>query len=71
MFKMCLKKGGEAVIEGLHFIIQKSWSMGVLPEAFKLDPKIMLPKPGKSDYNSVRSYRPITLESGLGKQWNE
>ena len=49
--------------------MQKSWSKRVLPEpeAFKLDPKVMLPKPGKSDYNSVRSYRPITLESVIGK----
>ena len=67
VFNLCLKKGGEAVIQGLHYLIQKSWSKGVLPEAFKLDPKIMLPKPGKSDYNSVRSYRPITLESVIGK----
>ena len=49
------------------YIIQKSWSRGVIPDAFKLDPKIMLPKPGKSDYNSVWSYRPITLESTIGK----
>ena len=27
----------------------------------------MLPKPGKSNYNTVRSYRPITLESVIGK----
>ena len=40
---------------------------GVIPEAFKLDPKITLPKPGKSEYNSVRSYHPITLESTIGK----
>ena len=40
VFNICLKKGGEAVIKGLHYLIQKSWSKGVLlPEAFKLDPK--------------------------------
>ena len=27
----------------------------------------MLPKPGKSEYKSVRSYRPITLEITIGK----
>ena len=27
----------------------------------------MLPKPGKSNYSSVRSYRAITLESVIGK----
>ena len=67
IFYIYLKKGGDAVVRGLYYIIQKSWSTGVIPEAFKLDPKIMLPKPGKSDYNSVRSYRPIALESVLGK----
>ena len=51
----------------LHFIFQKSWSSGVIPDAFKIDPKIMMPKPGKSDYNTVRAYRPITLESVIGK----
>ena len=39
-----------------------------LPDAFKIDPKIMMPKPGKSDYNTVRSNRPITLESVIGKE---
>ena len=67
VFNICLKKGREAVIKGLHYLIQKSWSKVILPEAFKLDSKIMLPKPGKSNYNSVRSYRPITLESVIGK----
>ena len=27
----------------------------------------MLPKPGKTYYKTVRSYRPITLESDIGK----
>ena len=67
IFHVYLKKGGEAVTRGLHYTIQKSWLRGVIPDAFKLDPKIMLPKPGKSDYNSVRAYRPITLESAIGK----
>ena len=51
----------------LHFIFQKSWSSGVIPDAFKIDPKVMMPKPGKSDYNTVRTNRPITLESVIGK----
>ena len=67
IFYIYLKKGGDAVVRGIHYIIQKSWTRGVIPEAFKLDPKIMLPKPGKSEYNSARSYRPITLESTIGK----
>ena len=62
-----LNKGRYAMARGLHYIFQKSLSRGVLPDAFKLDPKVMLPKPGKRDYNSVRSYKPITLESVVSK----
>ena len=39
----------------------------MLPEVFKQDVKVMLPKQGKTKYNAVRSYRPITLESFVGK----
>ena len=67
IFSVCIRKGGEAIVKAIHYLINKSWSLGVLPQAFKLDPKIMLPKPGKSNYNTVRSYRPITLESVIGK----
>ena len=54
-------------MKAIHCLINKSWSLGVFPQAFKLDPKIMLSKPGKSNYNTVRSYRPIKLESVIGK----
>ena len=67
IFYIYLKKGGDAVVRGIHYIIQKSWTRGVIPEAFKLDPKIMLPKPGKSEYNSVRSYRPITRAGTINR----
>ena len=36
-------------------------------DSFKIDPKILMPKPGKENYNSTRSYRPITLESIISK----
>ena len=50
----------------LH-LFQTCWSSGTLCESFKLEPKILMPTPGKDNYNSVRSYRPITLESVIGK----
>ena len=50
-----------------YYIFQKGWIKEVLPEVFKLGPKIMLPKPNKTDYNVTKSYRPITLESVIGK----
>ena len=67
VFNLMVKNGGEGMARGLLYIFQKSWKKGVLPDALKLDPKVMLPKPGKSDYNVVKSYRPITLESVIGK----
>ena len=67
VFNSMVRNGGEEMARGLLYIFQKSWLKGVLPEAFKLDPKVMLPKPGKTDYNVTKSYRPITLESVIGK----
>lgn len=67
VFLTMLRKGGEHVVKALHFLFQKIWSTGSIPDDFKLDPKIMMPKPGKSNYNQVGSYRPITLESIIGK----
>ena len=67
IFNILLKRGGETIATALQYLFQKSWENGVLPDAFKLDPKIILPKQGKTDYNTVRSYRPITLESVIGK----
>ena len=67
IFNIMLKKGGDMLVKGLHYIFQKCWTKTVLPEAFVTDARIMLPKPDKNDYNSVRAYRPITLESVLGK----
>ena len=67
VFSVMIKKGGEKMIEGLHYLFQKCWTKGVLPKAFIKDLTIMLPKPNKPDYNTVRAYRPITLESVIGK----
>ena len=53
---------------GLLYFFSKGLVKGVLPEAFKLGPKVMLPKPSKTDYNVTKSYRPITLESVIGKK---
>lgn len=67
VFTIMIKRGGDALVKAITYIVQKCWTEGVLPDSFKLDPKIMLPKPGKDDYNSMCSYRPITLESVIGK----
>ena len=52
----------------LTTIFQKNWTEAVQPEAFNQFAKIMLSKPGKTDYNTVSTVRAhvlITLESVL------
>ena len=61
-----IKNGGEKLLQCLHFLIQKCSTAGDICAAFKLDPKVLLPKPDKENYNNVESYRPITLESTIG-----
>ena len=39
IFSVCIRKGGEVIVKAIHYLINKSWSLGVLPQAFKLDPK--------------------------------
>ena len=43
IFSVCIRKGGDAIVKAIHYLIYQSWSLGVSPQAFKLDPKIMLP----------------------------
>ena len=43
ILSVCIRKGGDAIVKAIQYLIYKSWSLGVLPQAFKLDPKIMLP----------------------------
>ena len=62
-----IKNGGENLLKCLYFLFNTCWEKGTLCTAFKLDPKVLLPKPSKDDYNTVRAYRPITLESVIGK----
>ena len=62
VFNIMLKKGGDTVATGLHYIFQRCWSKVVLPDAFITDAELMLPKPGR-----VRANRPVTLESTIGK----
>lgn len=42
-------------------------SKGYFPSSWTTGTAIIIPKPGKSDYLSVKSYRPIVLSSNLSK----
>ena len=67
IFTILIQKGGDNLHQCMHFLFNKCWVNGVICKDFKKDPKILLPKAGKDDYNKVRAYRPITLESVIGK----
>ncbi|ETW75602.1 hypothetical protein HETIRDRAFT_244654, partial [Heterobasidion irregulare TC 32-1] len=41
--------------------------LGYWPSQFKTSTTIVIPKPKKSDYTLLKSYRPIVLLSCLGK----
>ena len=44
VLNIMLKRGGVAVVKGLHYIFQKCWSKAVLLKVFITDAKVMLPK---------------------------
>ncbi len=43
------------------------WKQGVVPEVWKDETRIYIPKPDKSTYNVAKSYRSLSLTSILGK----
>jgi hypothetical protein len=48
-------------------ILQASLSMGHFPKPFKHTTTVVLRKPQKPDYTKAKAYRPIALESTIGK----
>lgn len=62
----CLKNGTKLLFRHLLELFNSSLSLGVIPHAWKVGHIILLPKPDKN-LHDVRSYRPITLLSCLGK----
>ncbi|KAI8519285.1 hypothetical protein Bbelb_025420 [Branchiostoma belcheri] len=62
-----LKKGGEGMVRALHYLLQRAWRYVIHPTSFKQDPKVLMPKPNKENYNNTKSYRPITLQSIISK----
>ena len=62
-----LKNSGAEFVTYLVKLFNLCLNEGKLPDAFLLDHKIVIPKPFKENYNTCKSYRPITLESLVGK----
>jgi len=53
--------------EWLQKILQATIDLGHFPETLKKTTTIVLRKPGKPDYTKAKAYRPIALESTVGK----
>jgi Reverse transcriptase (RNA-dependent DNA polymerase)/Endonuclease-reverse transcriptase len=51
----------------LQKILQATLNLGYYPQVLKATTTVVLRKPGKPDYTKVKAYRPIALESTIGK----
>lgn len=51
----------------VHSLFNRLLEMGYYPRPWRLAEVVVIPKPGKKDMSSPRSYRPIALISCLGK----
>ena len=57
--KICLKN--------IIIIANASFELGYWPDHFKKSTTIIIPKPNKSSYNSLKSFKPIVLLNTMGK----
>ncbi len=64
-----LSKAKNAVVPYLHTLFNQCWNVGKLPSVWKKDDRIYLPKPGKPDYHVEKAYRPLSLNSVVGKSF--
>ena len=60
-------QAGDNMRTAIHRLFSMSWDEGLLPEAWKSADVKFLRKPGKTNYYSPSSYRPISLTSCLVK----
>jgi hypothetical protein len=48
-------------------IFRVTFSLGIYPEQWKQSSTIVLHKPGRPDYSTLKAYRPITLLDSMAK----
>ena len=51
----------------LKFLWNKAWIQGCFPKLWKQENRVVIPKPGKEDYNECSSYRTISITPCIGK----
>jgi len=54
--------------ECLKFLWNKAWQSGYFIKNWKQEKRIVIPKPGKDNYNECNSYRTISITSCIGKR---
>ena len=62
-----LKLCSDIVGPYLEHLFNACLRLSFVPDAFKFEKTIVLPKPGKDDYSSPKSWRPIALLPCIGK----
>ncbi len=62
-----LLKSGPLITSHLNTLFQACWSEGCVPKCWKRDHRIYIPKPGKDNYHTEKAYRPLSLNSVVGK----
>jgi Reverse transcriptase (RNA-dependent DNA polymerase)/Endonuclease-reverse transcriptase len=62
-----LQKALPLIEKWLQQICQATINLGYYPKVLKASTTVVLRKPGKPDYTKVKAYRPIALESTIGK----
>ncbi len=60
-------KSGPNISTYLSSLFQSCWVEGVVPSVWKMDNRVYIPKPNKEDYHIEKAYRPLSLNSCIGK----
>jgi len=67
IFPALLQKGSTYLLNPIKCISRASLALGYIPIAWRIARVAFIPKPGKIDYTTAKSFRPISLTSFLLK----
>ena len=66
--RMIDKASRDQMISCLSHLWNKVWTKGALPPEWKLEHRMLIPKPGKENYNTCNAYRTVSVTDVLGKR---
>ena len=67
IFPALLQKGLDIILSRLVSLFRACVALGYVPYQWRTSRVVFLPKPGRTDYTQVKSFRPISLTSFLMK----